>query len=546
MPLKCVLCGGDPNSSNEVVSRDVLQFQCRRCGEYTITHEAVGVVQQSHRADAWKLSACTQERSIQGKPITIYSQQSAVRPDSLPGSIGLDSLIDSFPDSVADRFDRTLLNLARLTKHLGQSINLDVGKYPVLFAQNTDEMIFTLRNLQEEKLITGNLSLLPTSISLTAKGMKQAEDLQNVSKTSISNQETEEIEGVDTEADDLGEYPIDSLLIRQESRSIFEIVRRMRSDGYILDPDFQREFVWDETMQSRLIESAIMRIPLPVFYLAEREDGKAIVVDGLQRLTTFKRYLDNEFGLTGLSHALHLDRLRFSELPPKIQNRIEDTPLILYLIDNKVPEKAKLDIFERVNSGVRLTRQQMRNSIYCGPATRWLKSQARHEAFLGATDGSLNPKTMRDRECINRYCGFALLGVERYKGDMDAYLAETLIHMNSVGQEALERLGHEFLLSMRNNQTVFGEHAFRKHTRESRSRSVINVALFDVYSVVMRRYNENDVILRKEQIHDKFLSLMENEEFFESISYSTNSTRNVQTRFRYVENAMREVMGNVT
>ena len=358
--------------------------------------------------------------------------------------------------------------------------------------------------------------------------------------------EPEEIEGLDTpETDGLGDYPIDSLLIRQEARSVFEIVRRMRTDGYILDPDFQREFVWDLTMQSRLIESAIMRIPLPVFYLAEREDGKAIVVDGLQRLTTFSRYLGDEFGLTGLSHALHLDGRTFSQLPPKIQNRIEDTPLILYLIDNKVPEKAKLDIFERVNSGVRLTRQQMRNSIYCGPATRWLKSQARHEAFLKATDGRLNPKTMRDRECINRFCGFALLGVEKYKGDMDAFLAETLTQMNSAGQEVLGRLDNEFLLSMRNNQTVFGQHAFRKHTRESNARSVINVALFDVYSVVMRRYNETDVVSRKEQIHDQFFALMEDEMFFESISYSTNSTRNVQTRFRYVEDAMRKVMDNV-
>ena len=66
------------------------------------------------------------------------------------------------------------------------------------------------------------------------------------------------------------EYPIDNILIRNEQRTVFEIMRRINTGVYILDPDFQRDFVWDEVKQSKLIESVLMRIPLPVFYLAER------------------------------------------------------------------------------------------------------------------------------------------------------------------------------------------------------------------------------------------------------------------------------------
>ena len=106
----------------------------------------------------------------------------------------------------------------------------------------------------------------------------------------------EEIEGIEEGQDiSLGEYPIDTVLIREDKKSVFELLRRISNGDFILNPDFQRDFIWTEEKQSKFIESVLMRIPLPVLYFAENNDGKMIVVDGVQRLTTFKRYLNNEF-----------------------------------------------------------------------------------------------------------------------------------------------------------------------------------------------------------------------------------------------------------
>ncbi|KKZ13994.1 MAG: hypothetical protein TQ37_02580, partial [Candidatus Synechococcus spongiarum 15L] len=96
----------------------------------------------------------------------------------------------------------------------------------------------------------------------------------------------EAVEGLDSDLDSWGDYPLDELLIRNEVRTIYEVIRRIDKGSYIMDPDFQRDFIWPTDKQSRLIESVIMRIPLPVFYLAEDEQGRMIVVDGLQRLST--------------------------------------------------------------------------------------------------------------------------------------------------------------------------------------------------------------------------------------------------------------------
>ncbi|PDW01608.1 hypothetical protein CJ255_18305 [Candidatus Viridilinea mediisalina] len=353
-------------------------------------------------------------------------------------------------------------------------------------------------------------------------------------------QKQTDVEGLDANTFDLGEYPIDSLLIRSETRTVYEVVRRMNNNQYILDPDFQRDFVWDEKKQSKLIESALMRIPLPVFYLAEERDGRVVVVDGLQRLSTFQSYLKNELRLRGFKgNSKELNGLRFDELPPKLQNRIEDTQLILYIIDAKVPDRARLDIFERVNSGVALSRQQMRNCLYVGAATRWLREQARNPSFVEATDQGLNSLTMRDREVINRFCGFYLSGVAGYrqcKGDIDEFLAETLRQMNDMGAEQLSReLTPIFERSMRNNYHVFGKHAFRKHTSPDGKRNVINIALFDVYSVLMTRYSEHFVAENKEVFYQRFQDLQADTAFYYAITISTNDVRNVEARFAQID-----------
>jgi len=224
--------------------------------------------------------------------------------------------------------------------------------------------------------------------------------------------EPEEVEGLGPGEDAAwGDYPIDTLLIRNETRTVHDILRRIEKGSFVMDPDFQRDFIWPEDKQSKLIESVLMRIPLPVFYLAEDDRGRMVVVDGLQRLSTFQRFVNNELRLK-LPDREELDQKRFQDLSPKLQNRVEDCNLILYLIDAKVPEQARLDIFDRVNSGVPLSRQQMRNCLYMGQATRFLKTEANSPLFLKATGSSLRTKAMRDREFVNRFCAFQLLPLD--------------------------------------------------------------------------------------------------------------------------------------
>lgn len=357
-----------------------------------------------------------------------------------------------------------------------------------------------------------------------------------------SDVQPEEIEGLEEgQGTFWGDYPIDTLLIRHETRTVHDVLRRIGDGRFVMNPDFQRDFIWNDNQQSKLIESVIMRIPLPVLYLAEDEQGRMVVVDGLQRLSTFKRFVDNGLRLK-LPDRVELDGKRFRDLSPKIQNRVEDCNLVLYVIDQRVPEQARLDIFDRVNSGVPLTRQQMRNSLYTGKATRFLKQEAITDIFLQATGNSLKKSTMRDREFVNRFCAFQILDLDDYR-DMDEFLAKGLKKMNAE-PGSLAALSSEFRSSLENNFRLFGKQAFRKHTpdRDSR-RGVINASLWDVMSTGLSRYRTDVVDEHSDALKSAFYHLMSDDDFLRAITYGPNDPKKVRYRFSVLGKTLEEVLG---
>lgn len=362
-----------------------------------------------------------------------------------------------------------------------------------------------------------------------------------VSNESTDEQDQDILEGYELPVPGGWEgYPLDELAIRDERRTTSDVIRRIKHKRFILDPDFQRGFVWDKDKQSRLIESILLRIPLPVFYVAEDDEGRLIVVDGRQRLTTLLHFLDNRLALQ-LKDRPELDGKRFDGLDVRLQNRVEDCQLLFYIIDRTVPERARLDIFERVNGGEVLTRQQMRNAIYNGPATTFLREEAETALFCEATGGSLNTDKMQDREMINRFCSFRLLNLDTYRGDMDDWLARGLEEVNRASQDDLDVLHNRFRRAMKNNLLVFGRQAFRKHSFQNQRRSVINASLFDVMSTGLARYSESRVAENAEMLRQSFFNLMEDDEFIHAITYGPNTPREVRTRFRIARAMFEEV-----
>jgi len=182
----------------------------------------------------------------------------------------------------------------------------------------------------------------------------------------------------------------------------------------------------------------------------------------------------------------------------------------------------------------------MRNALYNGQATQWIADRARRNPFIRVTGGSLSATTMRDREAINRFCAFSLIGNSNYTGDMDEFLGNALRLMNKLDEASLEKIRNEFAKSMIRNEKLFQKHAFRKSliSQPSANRSVLNIALFDVMSVVLSRVDDEQFESQQRYIKNAIIELLNNDEFSNYITYSTNNKFQVQGRFRLAEEAL--------
>lgn len=357
-------------------------------------------------------------------------------------------------------------------------------------------------------------------------------------------QNPQEPEGLDEKILD-SDYPMDDVMIRDNKRTVREIIRRIDAKQYIA-PEFQRDFIWNAKKQSKLIESALMRVPLPVFYVAENKEGKMVIIDGLQRVETFRRFVKGELKLQFPDRVRpDLHGKRFNDLPPKYKNRIEDCHLTFYSIDENVPERVCMDIFDRVNGGIALTRQQMRNCLCMGEGTRFLKKEAETDIFRKATGNSLDGKTMRDREFVNRFCAFQVLGLDQYPkgGHMDDFLSDCLKRMNTMEKTELDDLSTSFQRGLANNLAVFDKHAFRKIRHGQKGRSVINASLWDVMSTGLSMYPEKLVEQNTVSVRDAFRKLLGDKDFDHAVSRGTRDFKNVKTRFRMVWEMLEENLG---
>lgn len=367
-------------------------------------------------------------------------------------------------------------------------------------------------------------------------------------------QALEEVHGVEEEQidDDVKlTHPFDPNKIRvtTEPRTIDLLIRRINHGEIDLAPAFQRRArLWKPHRKGQLIESILLRIPLPVFYVAATEDDMWSVVDGLQRLTTIHDFQSDMFPLSGLEYLHQLDGLVFSSLPRAMQRRIEETALVMNIIQPGTPDEVMINIFKRLNTGgLPLSGQEIRNALYKGPVREFLADLITTRAFNVATDGRVSDDRMDAQECVLRFAAFHLDSWRNYeRNDLDAYLSETMKTLNGVGPEKLDEIRRRFIIAMDAAFALFGNDAFRKRYNEDDPRKPVSKALFEAWSVNLASLSadERDILIARAPIlRKKFRSMMIEDRFFDvSISSSTGTVQRVHKRFGAVEDLIGAVL----
>ena len=420
----------------------------------------------------------------------------------------------------------------------------------LLVSNGETEKSFNLK-FSEESYILKNIINIP-------KGLKTDKDAFTYLINEFLKLEHEKRqEGFDSSDDnsnssEIQPYDPKKISIRNERWSLSHVYELMEKYQYIdLNPDFQRNFVWDIRRRSRLIESLMLRIPIPAFYLAETETGKYQVVDGLQRLTTIRDFFKNDFYLKGLEYLIEQEGRFFKEAKDKegidqeFEIAINLTQINVNIIESKSPAKVKFDVFRRVNTGGQpLNNQEIRNCLAEKTTRDLIKELAYSEEFKNATGGSVKTTRMQAQELVLRFIAFYHERIIKssnwqYKGNMTEYLDDSIELLNTNKGFDFIRLKKDFFNAMSNCYYLFGEYSFRKclpmDLKQGARRRLINKSLFTTWSVLLSRFSNKDI---KNKIKAGILApnlakkLEENKKYFESVSYKTNDKNSLEFAFK--------------
>lgn len=364
---------------------------------------------------------------------------------------------------------------------------------------------------------------------------------------------------------DITPYNPDLIRVHQKQFSIKFIEEMIDSGDIDFTPDFQRHFVWNSVQKSRLIESLLLRIPLPLFYLAEDDEGRLTIVDGLQRLTTIKQFMNNEFPLRHLEYLGEgvKDRYYKSDnekgkkgIDSKYYRWFNMTQFAVNVIDPSSPYQVKYDIFRRINTGGRpLRNQEIRNCLSSKSLRALLNSMTSTKEFKMATGGSVKPDRMEDHEVALRFLVFYYAYKKdptlrtTYNGYMESTLDEATYKFNKISQAEHDSILSKFVNSMKNAEHLFGEkYAFRKilpeHIGLNTRRQLFNKALFVVWSVLLADLPYENIVQQypKEFMTSKFAQqLKEDTMLMFYLSYGTNGKANLEYIFKTVNDIIKDM-----
>lgn len=366
--------------------------------------------------------------------------------------------------------------------------------------------------------------------------------------------ETEPDGGVEEEREDPDaaiEQPFDPSKIRVQTVPVLvdQLMARIRYGEVDLAPDFQRESgIWNDEKKSRLIESLLLRIPIPVFYVAANEEESWAVVDGVQRLSTIRDYVNGEFPLKRLEYRDEFDGRRYDDLPRSMQRRIGETQFVVNVIQPGTPPEVMFNIFRRINTGgMPLNGQEIRHALNPGPVRKYLKDLAQSNEFAEATDRSIGPKRMDDRACVLRFLAFHMERWEQYEGgSLDGHLERAMKAINAMAPERQRALAEDFRKAMRAARSIFGNDAFRRRKSPEHARRPISFALFETWSVQLARCTLEQIerlIERRGEVQDRFMTLLNTDQEFEkAISVSTGMSKRIRKRFEAIQELVQELI----
>lgn len=326
---------------------------------------------------------------------------------------------------------------------------------------------------------------------------------------------------------DTKEYPVE-VLVQKYRDGLDEDI----SELYI--PDYQRELIWEETRQSKFIESIFLGLPIPYIFVADlrpkQEDdqddlARLEIVDGTQRIRTLDRFINNELKLSELEKLKSLNNFKFEDLPLARQRRFNRATIRMIVLTEKADEETRRDMFERINTGsVQLNDMEKRRGISPGPFVNLLEELAKTPKFIKLCP--LSEALVRKREpeeFVLRFFAY-LNNYENFDKRVNEFLNEYLEKNNN------DRINQDAMRSEFDKMLDFVEKYFSNGFSKSKGHVKTPRIRFEAISVGVAL-----ALREKSDLVPKSMTWLDSPEFKEyTTSDASNSKPKVKKRIEYV------------
>jgi len=337
--------------------------------------------------------------------------------------------------------------------------------------------------------------------------------------------------------------------IRRDPYTLGQLIDRIEYNEIDFLTGFQRkDGLWKNKQKCGLIESILLRLPLPAFYFFEIDDSKWQIIDGLQRTRTIKDFVVDKtlvLDKNDLEFLHQFNNCNYDKLPRDLQRRIKTTPLTVYVVEKSTPDEVKFNIFKRINTGgLILTPQEIRHALNQGIAADFVAELASLEQFKQATCNIIKTERMEDRDFVTRFVSFYLLHYQNYEPDLDSFLMKG---MKAIKTEKMEKIKSAFIKAMDTAIYIFGNDAFRRRENINDRKKPLNKALFEVLSVNFSNLNDHEIeSLRKKKniFKEKFIEINRNAKLRYALTSRIGDKEGVQIRFSEIKRIIEETINS--
>ncbi len=328
--------------------------------------------------------------------------------------------------------------------------------------------------------------------------------------------------------------------------SIQDLVDKIKTKDIDLKPDYQRNYTWatndeKENKRSRLIESLLLNIPIPIIYFAEQEETlKYEVIDGQQRLKTFEDFLNDKFELKDLEIRSDVNGKKYSELEQKDRDEIRKRSVRAIVILNESDEEVKYEVFERLNLGsVQLTPQEIRNNTLRGSFNDLLKELAQNSLFRKRLNLRLkkDQDNMAYEEMVLRFFAYYKKGLKRVE-NLSYFLTEFMKENRSIDSEKINEYKSIFYETLNKVDKYLGKKSFSIYLKNTKSwYPTSNRALYDAEMLAFSLILENEIVVKPKDFIKNLMKLMDDDKFKKSLKKEAGSEQ-ISTRVNSIKDLL--------